>query len=179
MVTNQWFTRWWGCYKGDTLINLYKVNIARSVLVELPSSFFSVRLISVHVVHPYTSIDTTAAWKKLCFILSLRFDIHMTDSLLLAVHAFASCVLMSFSVDKTLLPRKVNSSISFRELPFSVEMSPLSLKHVYSVLSALTWKSMPAAAQLIIHNKILFDKRKDEVNKQLPHGKSWFQEAIS
>ena len=35
----------------------------------LPSSFFSSRLVSVHVVHPYSSIDTTAAWKKLRFIL--------------------------------------------------------------------------------------------------------------
>ena len=41
----------------------------------------------------------------------------MTNSLLLAVHAFASRVLMSFSVDETLLPRLVNLSTSFRELP--------------------------------------------------------------
>ena len=43
----------------------------------------------------------------------------------IAVHAFASHVLMSVSVDETLLPRKVNLSTSFRELPFCVEMSPL------------------------------------------------------
>ena len=61
-------------------------------------------LVSVHVVHPYSSIDTTAAWKKLHFILSVRFDFHMTDSLLIALHAFVSCVLISFSVDETLLP---------------------------------------------------------------------------
>ena len=47
----------------------------------------------------------TAAWKKLCFILSVRSDFHMTDSLLIAVHAFANYVLMSVSVDETLLPR--------------------------------------------------------------------------
>ena len=34
----------------------------------------------------------TAAWKKLRFILSVRSDFYMTDSLLLAVHAFASGV---------------------------------------------------------------------------------------
>ena len=38
----------------------------------LPSSFFSRRFVSVQVVHPYSSIDTTAAWKKLRFILSVR-----------------------------------------------------------------------------------------------------------
>ncbi len=68
-----------------------------------------------------------AAWKKLCFILSVRSDFHMTDSLLIAVHAFASRVLMSVSVDETLFPRKVNLSTSFREVPSSEEMSPVWL----------------------------------------------------
>ena len=68
-------------------------------------AFFSIRLVSVHVVHPYSSINTTAAWKKLRFILAVRSDFHMTDSLLIAVHAFVSRVSMSFSVDETLLPR--------------------------------------------------------------------------
>ena len=70
------------------------------------------RLVSVHVVHPYSSIDTTAAWKKLRFILSVKSDFHMIDRLSLAVHAFASHVSMSVSVDETLLPRKVNLSIN-------------------------------------------------------------------
>ena len=35
-----------------------------SILIQLPSNFFSVRLISVHIVHLYSSIDITAAWKK-------------------------------------------------------------------------------------------------------------------
>ena len=48
--------------------------------------------VSDHVVHPYSSIDTIAAWKKLRFILSVRSDFHMTDSLLIAVHAFVSHV---------------------------------------------------------------------------------------
>ena len=47
----------------------------------------------------------TAAWKKLCFILSDRSDFQMTNSLSIAVHAFASRVMMSFSVDEMLLPR--------------------------------------------------------------------------
>ena len=82
-------------------------------------------LVSIHVVHSYSSINMTAAWKKLCFVLSVRSDFHMTDSLSIAVHAFASCVLMSILVDETLLPRLVNLSMSFIELPFSVEMLPL------------------------------------------------------
>ena len=102
---------------------------------------------SVHVVDPYSSIDTTAAWKKLRFILSVRSDFHMTDSLSIAVHSFASCVLMSFLFDKILLPREVNLSTSFKGPPLSVSMSSLWLKHVYSLFSALTWRPMPAAAR--------------------------------
>ena len=46
--------------------------------------------------HPYSIIDTTAAWKKLRFILSVRSDFHMIDSLSIVVHAFVSHVSMSF-----------------------------------------------------------------------------------
>ena len=66
----------------------------------------------------------TADWKKLRFILLVRFDFHMIESLSIAVHAFVSCVSMSFSVDEILLPRYVNLSTSFREVPSSVEMWP-------------------------------------------------------
>ena len=76
-------------------------SIARSILVYFPSSFFSTRFVNVHVVHLYSCIDTIAVWKKLRFILSVRSDFHMTESLSLAVHAFASHVLMSVSVDET------------------------------------------------------------------------------
>ena len=54
----------------------------------------------IHVVHPYSSIDMTAAWKKLHFISLVR-----SDSQSIAVHAFASHMLMSVLVDETLLPR--------------------------------------------------------------------------
>ena len=63
------------------------------------------RSVNVHVMHLYNRIDTTAAWKKLRFILSVRSDFHMTDSLPIAVHAFASHMLMSFTVDEMLLPK--------------------------------------------------------------------------
>ena len=84
------------CLVGCCLHDLF--NITRSILVYLPSIFFSSRL----VVHPYSSIDTTADWKKLRFILSVRSDF---NSLSIAVHAFVSRVSMSFSVDEALLPR--------------------------------------------------------------------------
>ena len=51
----------------------------------------------------YIIIDTAAAWKKVHFILSVRSDLHMTDILSLAVHAFASRVLMSVSVDEIII----------------------------------------------------------------------------
>ena len=71
----------------------------------------------------------------------------MTDSLSIAVHAFVSRVSMSFSVDETLFPRLVNLSTSFREVSSSVEMSPVGLKHIYSVLCALTWRPMLAVTR--------------------------------
>ena len=55
--------------------------------------------------HPYSSMDATAAWKKLRFILSVRSDFRIIDSLLIAVHAFVNLVSMSFLVDAMLLPR--------------------------------------------------------------------------
>ena len=85
------------CFVGCCLQNLF--SIARSILEQLPSSFFYIRLVSVHIVHPYSSVDTTAAWKKLRFILSVRSDFHMTKRLSIALHAFNSRVLMSVSVD--------------------------------------------------------------------------------
>ena len=61
--------------------------------------------------HPYSSIDTIAAWKKLRFILLVRTDFHMTDSQLIAVHGFVSRVSMSVSVDETLLPSVVRKIV--------------------------------------------------------------------
>ena len=57
------------------------------------------RLVNVHMVHPYINMDTTAALKKLRFILSDRSDFHMTDNPSIADHAFASHVLLSFFWD--------------------------------------------------------------------------------
>ena len=101
VMGGRWPYSW--CLVGCCSQGLF--NIARNILVLLPSSFFSSRLVSVQVVHPYNSIDTTVAWKKLRFILSVRSDFHMIDSLSMAAHAFAIRVSISFSVDETLLPR--------------------------------------------------------------------------
>ena len=38
------------------------------------------------MVHPYSRTGTTAAWKKLCFILSEKSDFHMIDNQLIAFH---------------------------------------------------------------------------------------------
>ena len=51
--------------------------------------------------HPYSSIDTTAAWKKLRFILSVRSDVHMIDSLSIAVHVFVSRVKYNTSLNNS------------------------------------------------------------------------------
>ena len=71
----RWPYTW--CLVGGCLQDLF--NIARNILVSLSSSFFSSRFVSVQVVHPYSSTDTTAAWKKLSLILSVRSDFHMID----------------------------------------------------------------------------------------------------
>ena len=63
--------------------------------------------------------------KKLRFVLSDWSDFHISDDLSIAVHGFARSILISFSVDETLLPRYVNVSTNFRESPFRVEMSYL------------------------------------------------------
>ena len=101
MMGGRWLYSW--CFVVCCHQDLF--NIARNILVLLPSSFFSSRFVSIQVVHPYSSIDTTAAWKKLSFILLVRSDFHMTNRLSRAVHVFVSRVSMSFSVDETLLPR--------------------------------------------------------------------------
>ena len=50
------------CFVGCCFQDLF--NIARSILVQFPSSFFSIYLISVYVVHPYNRIDMTLLGKN-------------------------------------------------------------------------------------------------------------------
>ena len=62
--------RWpYSCrFVGCCLQDLF--NIAHSMLVQSLSSFFFIRLVSIHVLHLYSSIDTTAVWKKLFYFIS-------------------------------------------------------------------------------------------------------------
>ena len=57
VMGGRWPYSW--CLVACCLQDLF--NIARSILVWLPSSFFSSHFVSVQVVHPYSSINTTAA----------------------------------------------------------------------------------------------------------------------
>ena len=59
------------CFVGCCFSDLF--NTARNILVNLLSIFFSIRLLSVHVVHQYSSIDTTAALKKTAFYMNSGF----------------------------------------------------------------------------------------------------------
>ena len=56
----------------------------------------------------------------------------MTDSLSMAVDAFTSHVLISFSGDETLLPKKVK-----------LKYFKVKLKYINSALFLLIWKPMP------------------------------------
>ena len=82
VMGSRWPYSW--CFVGCCLQDLF--NSAGSILVSLPSIFFSSCFVHVQVVHLYSTIDTTAAWKKLRFILLVRSDFHMIDSLSIAVH---------------------------------------------------------------------------------------------
>ena len=53
------------CFVGCCFQDLF--NIACRILVQFLSSFFSMHLVSVHVVHPCSRTDMTAAWKKSAF----------------------------------------------------------------------------------------------------------------
>ena len=74
--------------------------------------------VCVDNIYIYIYMDTTAAWKKMRFILLDKSDQQMTDSLSTDVQASVSHVLMSFSVDEILVPRYVNLTTCFREILF-------------------------------------------------------------
>ena len=54
------------CFVVCVLQDLF--SITHSIFVQFLSSFFSICFVSVHVVHPYSRMDTNPAWKKLYFI---------------------------------------------------------------------------------------------------------------
>ena len=127
-------------------------NTARSILVKFPSSFFSMRFLTDHMVHPHSNIYTTATWKK--FILSNRSKFHIIESLSIAVYAFAWLILTSLSVHETLLLSYVNLSTDFRGPPFKVEMVSSRLKHFTPFcLRSRKGQSPPPAAYSTLYNR--------------------------
>ena len=82
------------CFVGCCFQDLF--NITRRILVQVSSDSFSIRLVRVQVVHPYSSIDTTAPWKKLRFILSDESDFHLISNLTTAVHALLVALSTNF-----------------------------------------------------------------------------------
>ena len=60
------------CFVGRCFQDLFI--IACNILVQFMSRFFSICIVSAHVVHLYSSVDKTAAWKTLCFTSSDRPD---------------------------------------------------------------------------------------------------------
>ena len=96
-------------------------NIARNIIVQLPTSSFSLST-SLRCIHIVVWIWPVLG--KNCVFLSDRSDFHMTVNLSIALHAPPISVLMSLSVDEMLLSRYLNLSSSSREPLFSVEKSP-------------------------------------------------------
>ena len=66
---------------------------------------FSTYILLVSILCIHIAVLTRLLLGRKCFILSVRSDFHMSDGQLIAVHTFASRVLMSVSVDESLLPR--------------------------------------------------------------------------
>ena len=111
----------------------FSINILGKCIDSSWNGSNSTTTISIHVVHPYSRINTTATWTIFCFTLSDRSDFHMIDIQSIAVYAFARCTFMSFSVKETLLLWYVNLFTNFREQPFIVQLSPFLLKRVFFV----------------------------------------------
>ena len=111
---------------------LWNYNRVYQLYIIAASSFFSIRFVSVYVVHSYSSIDTAKALKKFCFISSERSDFHMIDNLSIIVHAFVMRTLTSLSVDQTLLSRYVSWNLRWLYL-VHIAQYPLLLAPGYLV----------------------------------------------
>ena len=102
------------CFMGWCVQDLFKT--ACSILVWFPSSFFIIHLVSIPVVYPYSSIDTTTAWKKFCFISMDTLDFHIINSLSKVFHAFSKHILTSLLINEVLLSMYMNGSTNFSYL---------------------------------------------------------------
>ena len=89
--------------------------------------------------------------EKNSLYLSDRTDLHMIVSLSIAFHAFTRRIVISLSVDETLLSRYVNLATNFRIPPLRVETDPSQFKHMYSVLFGFTKRSTPLTASFMLY----------------------------
>ena len=94
-VLFEWFVRWEASGCTSTVLwyllpGFVEENVHSSDAVSI--KFFLCAFLSVHEVHPHSSMDTSTVWKKPHFILSDWSDFHMIDSVSMA---FAKCMLIS------------------------------------------------------------------------------------
>ena len=118
---------------------------ALSILVQFPSRRFSMALVIVQVVDPYTNTDSTVALKKFLFNLSFKFDFQILFIAFSADQLFANLISRSFSVDDIQLPRYLKSFTLFISFPFKLfilfVLSVLSIfRVIYSVFAVLMFK---------------------------------------
>ena len=115
---------WWQyncCFVGCCFHHLFKT--VRNILVYFPFRFFSMRFMSVHVMHP-----NGHNLEESRLILSDRLDFHWIDSLFLVFLAFARRMLTSLSVDGMLLLRYWNWCTNFRVLSLKVKITSFLFK---------------------------------------------------
>ena len=106
-------------------------DIARSFLEQFPPSFFNIRLVSVHVVYPYSRIDTVG---KNAFYSITCLTFIWSINQLIAVYTFISCILRRCFRGRLTCPLVSESH------KFNMELPPFWSKHMYSVLTAFRWK---------------------------------------
>ena len=104
------------------------------ILVLFTSSFFSMHLVSVQVVHPYSSFTQPQLERNPMLFCRRDQIFYMINNLLIVFHTFVTLMLTSFSEDEIWLPRYVNLWTNFRGKPLRVEMPPSNFKYVNSVL---------------------------------------------
>ena len=106
-------------------------------------SFFSSCLVSFHVVHLHSSIETTAAWKKLRFILSVRSDFDMTS-----IWPIAYRLLSMPSLAACRCPFRLMRHCFLGRWTFLLESESYCLMWKCLLFEcALTWRSIPTATR--------------------------------
>ena len=66
------------CFVGCCL--QYSFNGALGILGQLQSSFLSIRLVSIYVVHPFSSTDMSATWKNCTFAYFISIIQHVRET---------------------------------------------------------------------------------------------------